>query len=405
MYTKEEIFDFIADNDVKFIKMAFFDVFGKQKNISILSSELEKAIDFGIAVDASAIRGFGGEEKSDLFLIPDLSTISILPWRPNQGRVARFYCFIKYPNGQIFDLDSRKILKNAVKELDKYGVYCDFGTECEFYLFKKDNYDMPTNIPFDNAGYLDVAPDDKGEDVRREICLTLENMQIFPEKSHHEEGPGQNEIEFKYSDPLSAADNISTVKNVIKTIAGNYGLHASFDPKPLENKPGNGFHINISVHSEDGNDYLMPFMAGVMKHIKEITLFLNSSNDSYKRLGEFKAPKYVTWSYENRSQLIRIPATLDGSKRMELRSPDPTLNPYIAYALLIYAGLEGIKNKLSPVESLDVNLYKLSEKELEKLSSLPNDYQEAVTFACESEFINKNVPKRLLEAYVNKYEK
>lgn len=404
LFTKEEVYDFINDNDVKFIRLAFTDVYGNPKNISILSSQLSRALDYGISIDASAIKGFAKEDKSDLFLSPDLDTLSLLPWRPTQGRVARFYCDIKYPNGDLFELDTRNILKQAIKDLKTLDLYGNFGAECEFYLFKKDEYDNPTNIPLDKASYLDIAPDDRGENVRREICLTLENMHIIPETSHHEEGPGQNEIDFRYSDPLSAADNIVTVKTVVKTIADNYGLYASFDPKPVFDGPGSGLHINMSICNKknEASDKLDSFMAGIMRRIKDITLFLNPSTNSYHRLGEFKAPKYITWSKENRSQLIRIPAITDPlNNRIELRSPDPLANPYLAYALLIYAGLEGIKDNLKPCESVDLNLFTASKEILSQLDTLPTSYDEALKYAVSSEFVAKYVPARLLEAYKN----
>lgn len=400
LFTKEGIYEYIQDNDVKFIRLAFTDIYGKTKNISILSSQLKRALDYGISIDASAIKGFGSEDKSDLFLKPDLDTLSLLPWRPSSGRVARFYCNIVNPDGTPFELDARNILLNAMKELSKRGIRANFAAECEFYLFKKDEYDNPTSIPLDKASYLDIAPDDRGENVRRDICLTLENMHIVPETSHHEEGPGQNEIDFKYSNPLSSADNLITVKTVVKTIADNNGLYASFDPKPLANQPGNGLHINMSVTSKDGTDYMSQFMAGVLKHVKEITLFLNSSEKSYDRLGEFKAPKYVTWSCENRSQLIRIPAAnSEDEKRIELRSPDPLTNPYIAYSLLIYAGLDGIDNNLKAPDPVNENLFTANKSLLESLDKLPQNYNEAYSIAASSEFIKKYIPQRILDSY------
>lgn len=398
LFTKDSVYEFIEENDVKFIRLAFTDIYGNPKNISILSSQLNKAIEYGISIDASAIKGFAGEEKSDLFLIPDLNTLSLLPWRPSSGRVARFYCNIVYPDRTPFELDGRAMLLNAYQKLTSIGIHANFASEYEFYLFKKDEFGNSTNIPLDNAGYLDMAPDDKGENVRREICLILENMHIIPETSHHEEGPGQNEIDFKYSNPLASADNAITLKTVIKTVADNYGLCACFDPKPLLNQAGNGLHINMSVKSKDGIDYFPSFMAGIIKHIKEISLFLNPSKNSYKRLGEFKAPKYITWSCENRSQLIRIPASPSpDERRMELRSPDPLANPYICYTLLIYAGLEGILNGYQCEAPLDVNLFHAPDELLDKLETLPLSYEEAYNYAISSEFVKKYIPMRILE--------
>ncbi|MDP4132723.1 MAG: glutamine synthetase family protein [Bacillota bacterium] len=402
MYSYDEVLTFVEQEDVKFIRLAFFDVFGKQKNISIMPDELKRAFIDGISFDASAVAGFGDEVKSDLFLHPDPSTLSILPWRPIHGRVVRMYCDIRYPDGSLFEKDSRLILKNAIKAAKEKGVSVNFGPEMEFYLFKTDESGNATTLPFDNAGYMDIAPEDSGENVRREICFTLIDMGIQPEASHHEEGPGQNEIDFHYSDALSAADNTATFKWVVKTVAMRNGLNADFSPKPLKDQSGSGMHINMSLDCEKGKDCTQPFMAGIMEHIKEITLFLNPTEQSYKRLGEKKAPKYVTWSHENRSQLIRIPAVKNGDKRIELRSPDPTANPYLAFALLIYAGLDGIERKLHIPEALNINLYKADKSITDKLESLPVTLEDAITKAMQSAFVKNILPAAYLEAYSNK---
>ena len=399
MYSYEEVLDFVTQEDVKFIRLMFFDVYGNQKNISIMSDELERAFKEGISFDASAIAGFGDEVQSDLFLHPDPSTISILPWRPTSGRVMRMYCDIKYPDERSFEKDCRYILKKAIQEAEKIGLRVYFGTEVEFYLFKTDENGCNTKIPFDNAGYMDIAPEDKGENVRREICLTLQNMGIMPESSHHEEGSGQHEIAFRHGEALETADNTATFKWVVKTIAARNGLYADFSPKPLLDESGNGMHINISLKSRDGKDYMEQFIAGIMAHIGEMTLFLNPSDDSYKRLGEKKAPRYITWSRENRSQLIRIPATKGGNARFEVRSPDPSTNPYIAFALLIHAGLDGVKREL-PIEApVNVNLYKADESATSKLKALPGSIEQARSLALESELIKSILPQAYLEAF------
>lgn len=394
-YSEEEVLDFINNNDVKFIRLSFCDVKGTQKNISIMPSQFNKALLSGIAIDASYINGFDSEDKRELFLFPDINTLSLLPWRPSQGRVVRFYCDIKYPDGKLFELDGRKMLKDAIKKCKEKGYSINIGSECEFYLFKKDYDDKQSFIPFDEAGYLDVAPLDKGENVRREICLTLEEMSIIPESSHHEAGPGQNEIDFKYADALKAADDLITLRFVVSTIADRNGLWACFSPKPIADQPGNGLHVNLSVKSENGtvkqnNNYLM---AGIMKHIKEITCFLNSTEESYLRLGNNNAPKYITWSMENRSQLLRVPCENGEYERIELTSPDSLTNPYIAYTLLLYAGLEGLEEKYELCVPTDAEV---KDKEVEQL---PNSYQEAVNVALESEFVNKHMPKRLLDLF------
>lgn len=398
-YTKDEVIRFTIEEDVKFIRLAFCDVWGKQKNISIMADELERAFGYGIALDGSAIAGFGGEVHSDLLLHPDADSLVVLPWRPDQGKVARMFCSITYPDGRPFECDTRTLLKNAVETAQAEGCSFYFGAEQEFYLFKADENDEPTKIPYDNAGYMDLAPFDRGENIRREICLTLEQMGINPESSHHEEGPGQNEIDFRYSDPLTAADNVMTLQTVVNTIAHRNGLYADFSPKPLENKPGNGFHINVSVRSENNSESTMPYMiAGVLDKAIEMTAFLNPTEKSYERLGNNKAPRYVSWSSENRSQLVRIPAADGPYKRAELRSADPSVNPYIAFALMIYSGLYGIKNKIDLPFVADFNLFTADEKILSQFKALPENLSEAKK-AADSEFIKKYIPKRIFEIY------
>lgn len=398
MYTQEDVLTFIEEENVKFIRLAFFDVFGIQKNISILSQELPRAFEEGISFDASAIAGFAHEGKSDLFLHPDPSTLCILPWRPMDGRVVRMYCDIRYPDGTLFECDSRQLLKKAIQTASEENIQVDFGAEVEFYLFKENEAGPDVRIPFDQAGYMDVAPKDHGEDIRREICFTLFEMGIQPEASHHEEGPGQNEIDFRYSDALSAADQTSTFKWVVEMTAMSNGLQADFTPKPLREEAGNGMHINMSLH-DDQQDLQEAFMAGILEHIREMTLFLNPHKDSFLRLGEKKAPRYISWSYENRSQLIRIPAVKGSRRRIELRSPDPTANPYLCYALLIYAGLDGICRKLKAPKPLDVNLYTADDALLSSLQQLPLSHEEAWQAANSSLFIHSLLPQAYFDAY------
>lgn len=387
IYTAREVYDFVRQEDVKFIRLAFCDVNGKQKNISITPDELPRAFSDGISFDASAIKGFGDEVGSDLLLFPVPSTLNILPWRSSHGNVIRMFCSMKYPDGTQFEKDSRMILQRAVDAAAAKGVSVQFGAEFEFYLFNTDEKGMPTDEPFDRAGYMDVAPEDRGENARREICLTLLEMGIKPESSHHEEGPGQNEIDFRYSDAMTAADNAMNFMTVVKAAAQRNGIYADFSPKPLPGESGNGLHINMSVKTADGEDHTNAFMAGILAHIKEMTAFLNPTEDSYKRLGEKKAPKYITWSPENRSQLIRIPAAKGEYRRIELRSPDPTANPYIAYALLIMAGLDGIERELTVPEAVNVNLYKADSSVTEPLDRLPASLDEAVAVAEGSDFV------------------
>ena len=392
-FYKNDVLEFIEQEDVKFIRLAFCDIYGRQKNISIMPEELPRAFEDGISFDASAICGFGDEVESDLFLFPIPSTLSVLPWRPSHGKVVRMFCEIRYPDGRIFEKDSRAILKNAVDTARKKGITVNFGTEFEFYLFKTDEDGNPTDEPFDRAGYMDVAPDDKGENVRREICLTLLEMGIIPESSHHEEGPGQNEIDFRYSDAISAADNAMNFKSVVEAAAAHNGLYADFSPKPINEESGNGMHINMSVKASDGGDKTDMFMSGILAHIREITAFLNPREDSYNRFGEKKAPKYITWSPQNRSQLIRIPAAKGSYQRIELRSPDPTANPYLAYALLIYAGLDGIENRMQLPEPTNLNLYTAGKEITDTLETLPFTLKEAVEEAQQSRFIARVLPE------------
>lgn len=400
MFIERDVHTYIAEEDVKFIRLAFSDIFGVQKNLSIMPSELPRAFSEGIPFDASAIRAFGTVEQSELYLFPDPDTLTPLPWRSFRGKVVRFFCDVRYPDASPFALDTRFFLKNAIARAKEVGLSLMFGPEMEFYLFKTDEAGECTNIPYDRAGYFDVAPEDKGENIRREICLTLEEMGFTPETSHHEEGPGQNEIDFKYSDPLSAADHAVTFKTVVKTIAAANGAHASFAPKPLDGAPGNGLHINISIVG-GSEEQFMHFMAGIIARIREITLFLNPIPESYKRLGQMKAPKFVNWAYGNRSQLIRIPAARDERKRLELRSPDPSTNPYLAFGLLIHAGVDGVLQKMTLPGADQGNTLMSLQNANAALEALPASLEEAAALARSSEFVKTHVHQRILDEYAS----
>ncbi len=396
-----ELLESVRENDVKFIRLAFCDLFGVQKNIAIMASELTRAFSSGISFDAAAVRGLGANDTPDLVLVPDCSTVSILPWRPSHEQVMRMFCDIRHPDGTPYACDSRKILRDAVARCAEMGFICNIGTECEFYLFKTDAAGAPTLEPYDRAGYGDIAPLDKGEDIRRGICLTLEEMDLRPEASHHEQGPGQNEVDFRYSDALSAADNYLTFKTVVKTIATQNGLHASFMPKPLPNESGNGLHINLSLSQggknlfrtgKEHNACAESFVAGILQRVAEITAFLNPTTNSYARLGQCEAPRYVDWSRQNRAELIRIPASQGEYNRMELRSGDPSCNPYLVFALLLQAGLDGIEAGLAlppPCED---------HGERDK-ASLPATLEAALTLAEQSEFVARVLPSQLRQAY------
>ena len=402
MYTESEVLDFVKEEDVRFVRLAFFDITGRQKNISIMAGELERAFRDGIAFDASAVRGFENPNKSDLFLYPEPATLAVLPWRPMTGKVIRLFCDIKYPDGRPYEYDSRYILQKAVEKAKaEAGIEFMFGTEIEFYLFQLDQNGNPTKVPFDQAGYMDIAPEDKGENIRRDICFTLEQMGIIPEASHHEEGPGQNEIDFHHSDPVSAADNNSTFKWIVRTKAFGNGLCADFSPKPIADEAGSGMHINLSykIPGKENNPEIFDYIiGGILNNIKDMTYFLNPSKQSYLRLGEFKAPKYIAYGKENRSTCLRIPAT-KGDKRIEIRSPDPGCNPYIAYALLIYAALEGIKNKSLPPKEVTENLFDSDSAASLKLDLLPSTLEKAHKNAVASKFITTYLGKEFIKKY------
>jgi len=410
--TKDEVLKFVEENDVKFIRLGFCDPFGCQKNISIMADQLSAAFEDGVTFDAHAIKGFRDVTRSDLLLFPDPATLTVLPWRPGTGRVARFYCDIKNPDGSVFSYDSRYLLKRVVEKCREMGYVCKIGAECEFYLFQTDENGEPTHIPLDQGGYLDISPLDKGEDIRREICLMLEDMGLKPETSHHEQGAGQNEIDFSSSDAINSADNILTFKSVVKAVAARNGLFASFMPKPIPGAAGNGMHINLSLAQNGINIFknaalgehskaAESFIAGILEKTPEITLFLNPLTNSYERFGEYEAPRYVSWSHQNRSQLVRIPAAIGEKVRMELRSPDPSLNPYLAFALIVAAGLDGIEKKLSLPSAVDVDLYTAGEGIKKALAALPKDLTEAIYHTKNSEFVKSIIGEELLLKYID----
>lgn len=401
-YSTDEVMQYAKEEDVKFIRLVFCDVFGRQKNISIMPGELPRAFTYGVAFDASAIPGFGDEAHSDLLLHPEPDTLKPLPWRPENGKVVQMAANITYPDGTPFECDTRNLTKIAMHDAAKAGFEFSFGAEQEFYLFELDESGRPTNVPYDNAGYMDIAPDDKGENIRREICLTLEQMGIHPESSHHEEGPGQNEIDFRYSDALSAADNTMIFQRVARTVAARNGLSADFTPKPIGGAPGNGFHINMSLRPFPEENVFRNMIAGILENVSSMTAFLNPTENSYKRLGQNKAPSCISWSPENRSQLVRIPAAFGEYRRAELRSPDPSANPYIAFALMIYAGLYGIENNLKLDEPVNINLFHADKETLSAFRKLPRSLQAARETAAASEFIRSYIPERILDIYCGK---
>ena len=396
-----DIRQLLAEYEIKFIRLAFCDIFGRQKNIAIMADEFEHALTRGVSFDASAISGFLNVDESDLLLFPDLDTFSVLPWRPSDRAVARFYCYIKYPDGRPFEGDGRYLLSRIEKRSADSGYSFLVGPECEFYLFQSDENGHPTRLPLDEAGYFDMAPLDRGENIRREISFALEDMGLKPERSHHEHGPGQNEIDFRCSSPLKAADDLMTFKTAVKVIAQQHGLFASFLPKPLENESGNGLHINLSLYEDGVNLFesadgkAMSFMGGILRRIGEITAFANPLASSYERLGCFEAPSTVSWSHHNRSTLVRIPYAQGHDCRMEVRSPDPAANPYLLIALLLSAGFEGIGDGLEVQPESSGDMFACASSR-----NLPSSLREAVEKAKASLFVHQVVPQRILDEYL-----
>lgn len=386
-YTFEDVMKYIEEEDAKFIRLAFRDAYGVQKNISVMPTELKKAFEDGIPISARQIAGFEDCPFASLYLKPDPDTLAVLPWRPDRGKVLRMYCNVFTPEGEEYRSDTRLILKNALERANQAGIEFRFGNETEFYLFVNDDEGNVTKIPYDQAGYMDIAPLDKCENVRREIMLTIEQMGLRPERSHHERGPGQNEIDFHYAKPLKAADQMTTFKMAVSTVANGYGLTADFSPVPIQGKAGNGYHINIYAEDKEGNDLAAYVAAGIIKNIRDITIFLNPTDASYARLGSSLAPDTVNWSSRGESEMIYI-ETWKGKTKVELRSPDAGSNPYLVYALLIYAGLSGIEDKLELPEEMD-----------EMSPALPASKKEAAKLALGSQFVKKYVPAGIIKEY------
>ena len=414
-YTKRDIIKMVEEEDVEFIRLQFADIFGNLKNVAVTTSQLEKVLDNKCMFDGSSIEGFTSIEESDMYLYPDLDTFEIFPWRPQQGKVARFICDVYHPDGTPFEGDPRYILKKVIKEAKELGYQFNVGPECEFFLFQLGENGEPTNRTNEKGGYFDVGPLDQGENARREMVLTLEDMGFEIEASHHENAPSQHEIDFKYADALKTADNIMTFRLTVRTIARRHGLHATFMPKPKVGINGSGMHINMSLskdgvnvfHSTDGERNLSEeayyFIAGIMKHIHAMCAITNPLVNSYKRLVPgYEAPVYVAWSTVNRSPLIRIPASREEGTRVELRSPDPSANPYLVLASCLAAGLDGIKHKLTPPASVDKNIFTMSQVEREQLGivRLPSDLGEAIKALEESNFIQNVLGKHVSERYI-----
>lgn len=384
--TRQDIMNLVVEEDVEFIRLQFADIFGNLKNVAVTSSQLERALNNECMFDGSSIEGFTGRVESDMYLYPDLNTMTIFPWRPKQGKVARMICDIYRPNGMPFEGDPRYILKKAIEEAADMGYTFDVGPEFEFFLFDVDENGAPTTNTRERAGYFDMGTVDFGENARRDMILTLEEMGFTVESSHHSKAPGQHEIDFQYGEALCAADNIMTFKLTVKTIAKQHGLHAAFMPKPKFGVPGSGMHINMSLNRDGENIFgdvfdknglsreAYYFIGGIMKHLKGMTAVTNPLVNSYKRLVPgYDAPVHIAWSIGNRSPLIRVPATDSRHARIELRNPDPCANPYLALAVCLRAGLDGIKNRIMPPESVDKNIQEMSREDVrrEGIESIP----------------------------------
>ncbi|MBQ1474062.1 MAG: glutamine synthetase [Ruminococcus sp.] len=398
--SEKELMTYIEEEDVKFIRLTFCDIYGVLKNISVQRSELPRAFEKGIGIDASYISGFGGDYGKDIWLHPETATISVLPWRPEHGKVVRMFCTLTYADGKPVETDTRALLRQAVRYAETKGFRFHFKSEMQFYLFKTDDKGAGTGIPYDNAGYMDIAPLDKGENVRREICLTLEQMGIKPESSHHEAGPGQNEIDFRYSDPITVADNTVTFLSVVRTLAARNGLYADFSPKPLKDEPGSALHISVSVKAKSGEDVTDHAIAGLLHHIAGMTVFLNPTEESFMRFGQHKAPKYIAWSENNRAQLISVRRTESGVRCAQLRSPDPGANPYLAFALMIYAILDGIENQMALPLPVDEDVLPSSGEEMkEEPARLPDSLEKARIEAKNSPLVKRFIPTSVTRIY------
>lgn len=391
-YTKQDIINMVAEEDVEFIRMQFTDIEGNFKNVAITASQLEKVLSNNCMFDCSLVEGMLPTDNADMFLYPDLDTFTIFPWRPQQGKVARFICDVYRADRTPFEGDCRYILKKALQEAQALGYTFEIGPECEFFLFNADENGRPTTNTNEQAGFLDMGPLDNGENARRDIVLTLEDMGFQVESSHHEKAPSQHEIDFRYDEALATADNIMTFKLAVKTIAKHHGLHATFMPKPRKEFCGSGMHINMSLRKDGKNVFDDPsdknglskeayyFMGGLMKHVKGICAVTNPLVNSYKRLKPgFEAPVFIAWSTLGANTLIRIPNIRGEHTRIELRSPDPAANPYLAIAACLMAGLDGIKNKIEPKPESRESMNALAEEDatIRRLEKLPTDLLEA----------------------------
>ncbi|MBQ7265891.1 MAG: type I glutamate--ammonia ligase [Firmicutes bacterium] len=419
-YTKDQIIKICDEQDVEFIRLQFIDVMGIPKNIAVTRSQLEKVLTDGMMFDGSSIEGFARIEESDMYLRPDIDTFVIYPWRPQSGKVARLICDVYTTDGEPFEGDPRNILKKQIARAKEMGYEFNVGNECEFFLFETDSEGRPTTKTNDDAGYFDLDPVDLGTDARRDICLTLEKMGFEIEASHHEVSEGQHEIDFKYADALTTADNVVTFRTVVKVIAKKYGLHATFMPKPIYGINGSGMHTNMSLFKDGKNVFFDPtgelqlsekaynFIAGVLEHVAGITAVTNPLVNSYKRLVPgYEAPCYIAWSASNRTDIIRIPASRGAGTRVELRSPDPSTNPYLCLACCLAAGLDGIERNLPVPPSVDENVFKLTPEQREEygVENLPGSLIEALHVMKEDGLVRKVLGEHAYKAFYKSKKK
>src|SRR5574344_1808551 len=420
-YTKEDIRDLIKKNNIEFIKLQFVDINGQVKNMSIPSEHIDKALNNEIMLDGSSIKGFRSIETSDMFFHPDINSFQILPWRNKEGiNAARLICDIYNADGTPFEGCPRCNLKRVRETAEKMGFSMNVGPEAEFFLFSKDKEGNVTTDTQDSAGYYDVGPEDLGEDVRSDIVLTLQEMGFDIEASHHEVADGQHEIDFRYDDLLTTADNVATFKIAVKAIASRHNLHATFMPKPIFGINGSGMHCNVSLFKNGKNafydakaeyelsDVAKYSIGGLLKHIKSITAVLNPTVNSFKRLVPgYEAPVYLAWSLANRSALLRVPARRGNATRVELRSPDPSCNPYLAFAAILEACLDGIENKIEPPSPVESNIYQLTSKERkkQKIDSLPGSLSEALEYMTKSTVGQKALGEHIFNEFMSAKKK
>lgn len=420
-YTKEDILRIVEEEDVEFIRLQFTDLFGSLKNAAVTAGQLERILSHPYVFDGACVDGFVKDSDTDMYLVPDLDTLAIFPWRPQQGKVARLICSVTRPDGTPYESDPRYILKKVLKQAEEMGYQFDVGPECEFFLFHTDDDGRPTTCSQDQGSYFDLGPIDQGENARRDMVLTLEEMGFEVESSYHELAPAQHEIDFRYDEALHAADNIMTFKLAVKAIARRFGLHATFMPKPRAGVNGSGMHTNMSLSRNGENIFADPsdpnglsreaywFIGGILKHVKGMTALTNPLVNSYKRLfpvqstSGYTAPSYVAWSAVSRTPLIRIPSQKGSSTRIELRSPDPSCNPYLVLAVCLAAGLEGIQKQLMPAAGVDSDIRKMTDEERKTLGiePLPRNLEEALCAMEEDALVTSVLGEAVSRSYVS----